>query len=760
MLSKELDKRFGKAIDLAFKKNHEFVTLEHFLFCLVESPLLVEILEKLDSTPSAIKKELEAYIKKNPVLTEEQKKNMVGTHIAPGISGGTENWRPELSASLHRVFERAALQIQAAGKNEIHEGHVLISIFEEKKSFATHVLEKCNIRQFDVISIVSHELSTGAVSAAGSTLETAEVDTDPAKTGPKSSALDDYALNLNEYVISGKKDPLIGRNDLVQKMIQTLGRRTKNNPLLIGDSGVGKTAVAEGLAEKIVLGEVPEFLKDKVIYSIDLGSLLAGAKYRGDFEGRLKAIFKEVKTRKNIILFIDEIHTIVGAGSTSGGSMDASNLLKPALTKGEVSCIGATTFQEYRQHFEKDKALARRFQKLDVSEPSLEDTLLILQGLKKKYEDFHAVTYSEESIKACVDLAQKYLTNTKLPDKAIDLLDEVGSSVKLKLKAEVTTKDVMEVISRLTGVPAVEMSHDDLKSLKDLDKKLKAVVFGQEEAIDVLVRSIKFARSGLEQKEKPWGSFLFAGPTGVGKTEVCKQLARILGVQFHRFDMSEYMEKHAISRLVGAPPGYVGYEQGGQLTEQVQKNPYSLILFDEIEKAHSDIYNILLQVMDGGRLTDGNGRTVNFKNTLIVLTTNAGAVDVAKGTIGLSRNDRSGVSAEAIKKTFAPEFINRLDQVVYFNSLTLDLICKVVEKFLADLRLTLAHKKVDLDYTDDVVKYLADKGFDPVYGARPIARKIDQLIKSPLVDELLFGRLTNGGRVNISLEHDKLKFHI
>lgn len=760
MLSKELDKRFGKAIDLAFKKNHEFVTLEHFLFCLVESPLLVEILEKLDSTPSAIKKELEAYIKKNPVLTEEQKKNMVGTHIAPGISGRTENWQPELSASLHRVFERAALQIQAAGKNEIHEGHVLISIFEEKKSFATHVLEKCNIRQFDVISIVSHELSTGAVSAAGSTLETAEVDTDPAKTGKKSSALDDYALNLNEYVISGKKDPLIGRNDLVQKMIQTLGRRTKNNPLLIGDSGVGKTAVAEGLAEKIVLGEVPEFLKDKVIYSIDLGSLLAGAKYRGDFEGRLKAIFKEVKTRKNIILFIDEIHTIVGAGSTSGGSMDASNLLKPALTKGEVSCIGATTFQEYRQHFEKDKALARRFQKLDVSEPSLEDTLLILQGLKKKYEDFHAVTYSEESIKACVDLAQKYLTNTKLPDKAIDLLDEVGSSVKLKLKAEVTTKDVMEVISRLTGVPAVEMSHDDLKSLKDLDKKLKAVVFGQEEAIDVLVRSIKFARSGLEQKEKPWGSFLFAGPTGVGKTEVCKQLARILGVQFHRFDMSEYMEKHAISRLVGAPPGYVGYEQGGQLTEQVQKNPYSLILFDEIEKAHSDIYNILLQVMDGGRLTDGNGRTVNFKNTLIVLTTNAGAVDVAKGTIGLSRNDRSGVSAEAIKKTFAPEFINRLDQVVYFNSLTLDLICKVVEKFLADLRLTLAHKKVDLDYTDDVVKYLADKGFDPVYGARPIARKIDQLIKSPLVDELLFGRLTNGGRVNISLEHDKLKFHI
>ncbi|MEQ1723929.1 MAG: AAA family ATPase, partial [Pseudobdellovibrio sp.] len=538
-----------------------------------------------------------------------------------------------------------------------------------------------------------------------------------------------------------------------------LGRRTKNNPLLIGDSGVGKTAVAEGLAEKIVQGEVPGFLKDKIIYSVDLGSLLAGAKYRGDFEGRLKNILKEVKERGNVILFIDEIHTIVGAGSTSGGSMDASNLLKPALTKGEVSCIGATTFQEFRQHFEKDKALTRRFQRLDVSEPSVEDTMLIIKGIKKKYEDYHGITYSDESLKACVELSQKYLINTKLPDKAIDLLDEVGSQVKLKRpKSVIEPKDVMEVVSRLSGVPNVEVSQDDLKGLKDLDKKLKSVVFGQDEAIDVLVRSIKFARSGLDQKEKPWGSFLFAGPTGVGKTEVCKQLARILGVHFHRFDMSEYMEKHSISRLVGAPPGYVGYEQGGQLTEQVQKNPYSLILLDEIEKAHPDIYNILLQVMDGGRLTDGNGRTVDFKNTLIVLTTNAGAVDVAKGTIGFSKSDRSNVSADAIKKTFSPEFINRLDQVVYFNSLTLDLILKVVEKFLADLRLTLAHKKVDLTYTDDVVKYLADKGFDPVYGARPIARKIDQLIKSQLVDELLFGKLKDGGKVVVSLDSDKLKF--
>lgn len=747
MLSRELDKRFGKAIDLACKKNHEFVTLEHFLFCLVEAPLIVEILEKLDTSPTEIKNELEGYINKNPIFTDEQKKDF----------GGVENWKPDLSASIHRVFERAALQIQAAGKNEINEGHILVSIFEEKKSFATYCLEKCNIRQFDVISIISHNLSSGPAKGLS------DGETEGKSSTGNSSALDDFALNLNDYVISGKKDPLIGRNDLIKKMIQTLGRRTKNNPLLIGDSGVGKTAIAEGLAEKIVQGDVPDFLKDKIIYSVDLGSLLAGAKFRGDFEGRLKNILKEVKARGNVILFIDEIHTVVGAGSTSGGSMDASNLLKPALTKGEVSCIGATTFQEYRQHFEKDKALTRRFQRLDVSEPTLEDTLQIIKGIKKKYEDYHGVTYSDESLKACVDLSQKYLTSSKLPDKAIDLLDEVGSTVKLReiKKNNIITieaKDVMEVVSQLSGVPTIEMTHDDLKGLRDLDKKLKAVVFGQDEAIDVLVRSIKFARSGLDQKEKPWGSFLFAGPTGVGKTEVCKQLARILGVHFQRFDMSEYMEKHAISRLVGAPPGYVGYEQGGQLTEQVQKNPYSLILLDEIEKAHPDIYNILLQVMDGGRLTDGNGRTVDFKNTLLVLTTNAGAADVAKGTIGLSKSDRRGVSSDAIKKTFSPEFINRLDQVVYFNSLTLDLILKVVEKFLSDLRLTLAHKKVDLNYSEDVVGYLAENGYDSTYGARPIARKIDQLIKSQLVDELLFGKLKDGGRVNITLEQGKLKF--
>lgn len=756
MLSKELDKRLGKSIELAAKKNHEYVTLEHFLYCLCEAPLIVEVLETVGTTAPQLKKELKPYLDKNPTISDEEKKLATPPNA---------DWQPELTATLQRVFERAALQIHNAGKSEIHEGHVLIAIFDEKKSNATYCLQKCGLTQLEAMSIISHQLQSGNTAGLTNPSQPSE-----AKAENK-SALENFCLNLNDYVSSGKKDPLIGRHDLIDKMVQTLGRRTKNNPLLIGDSGVGKTALAEGLAERIVAGDVPSFLKDKIIYSIDLGSLLAGAKYRGDFEGRLKNVLKEVQDRKNIILFIDEIHTIVGAGSTSGGSMDASNLLKPALTKGTLTCIGATTFQEYRQHFEKDKALTRRFQKLDVTEPTIEDTLKILEGLKKKFEDYHHVSFSSEILKTCVELSQKYLTTAKLPDKAIDLMDEVGSSVKLKYEKTNTqsaaerpepiiieVKDVLEVVSRLSGVPSMEMTTDDLQHLKDLDQKLKAVVFGQDEAIDLLVRSIKFARSGLDQKEKPWGAFLFAGPTGVGKTEVCKQLSKILGIHFQRFDMSEYMEKHAISRLVGAPPGYVGYEQGGQLTELVSQNPYSLVLLDEIEKAHSDIYNILLQITDGGRLTDGNGRTVNFKNTLIVMTTNAGAQDVAKGSIGLGQSDRRGVSAEAIKKTFSPEFLNRLDRVVYFNSLTFDLIEKVVEKFLKELQVSLLQKNVTLHYDEKVVKHIATVGFDPVYGARPIARQIDQLIKAQLVDELLFGQLKNGGSVSITCENEKIIF--
>ena len=728
MMSKELDKRLGKAIDLATKMKHEFVTLEHFLFCLVEAPQIIEILEVLSTNPADIKKELKKYIDQNPVL-----KTKVDAE-----------WKSDLTISVHRAFEKAALQMQNAGRSELSESAVLVAIFDEKKSRACFVLESLGLTQFDVISAASHDISEPA--SIGGTENAPD-----SKSSKSVSALDEFCINLNDFAKSNTKDPLIGRSDVIEKMIQTLGRRQKNNPLLIGDSGVGKTAIVEGLAEKIISGDVPDFLKTKTIYSMDLGSLLAGAKYRGDFEGRLKKILKECTSRGDVILFIDEIHNLVGAGSTSGGSMDAANLLKPMLSKSEISCIGATTFTEYRQHFEKDRGLNRRFQRVDITEPTTADTLLILQGIKTKYEVFHGVTYSEEAVKACIDLSQKYIASAKFPDKAIDLLDEVGSYTKLTLKkVMVEAADVLAVVSRISGVPTTQMSSDDSQNLKDLDLKLKALVYGQDEAIDMLSRSIKFVRSGLENKEKPWGSFLFTGPTGVGKTEVCKQLARILGITYQRFDMSEYMEKHAVSRLVGAPPGYVGFEQGGQLTEAVSKNPFSLILLDEIEKAHSDIYQILLQVMDAGRLTDGNGRIVDFKNCLIVMTSNAGAADLAKGFIGLSNsaNDRKSVSVDAIKKTFTPEFLNRLDHIIYFNSLTMDLIEKVVEKFMNELKMSLIQKNIQLSFSENAIKILAKISYDPIYGARPVARKIDEQVKSKMVDELLFGKLKNGGTVH------------
>ncbi len=739
MMSKELDKRLGKAIDLATQSKHEFVTLEHFLYCLIEAPLVIEVFEILGTSVVEVKQELLKYIQQNKPLKGK---------LDP-------DWKPELTISVHRVFESAALQMQNAGRSELSELAVLVALFDEKKSRACFVLESQGLNQFDVIQAVSHDV-TASTSKSG----TQESSEDSTKESKNKSALDEFCQNLNEFAKSSTKDPLVGRADVIEKMIQTLGRRQKNNPLLIGDSGVGKTAIVEGLAEKIIQGDVPDFLKTKTIYSLDLGTLLAGAKYRGDFEGRLKKILKECKDRGDIILFIDEIHNLVGAGSTSGGSMDASNLLKPVLSKSEISCIGATTFQEYRQHFEKDRGLNRRFQRVDISEPTAADTLLILKGIQSKYETFHGVQYSEEAVKACIDLSQKYISQGKFPDKAIDLLDEVGSFTKLNLKkTNVDASDVLAVVSRISGVPTTQITSDDAQNLKDIDKKLKALVYGQDEAIDMLSRSIKFVRSGLENKEKPWGSFLFAGPTGVGKTEVCKQLARILGIQYLRYDMSEYMEKHAVSRLVGAPPGYVGFEQGGQLTEAVSKNPFSLVLLDEIEKAHSDIYQILLQVMDGGRLTDGNGRTIDFKNCLIVMTSNAGASDLAKGFIGLSQNatDRRSVSSDAIKKTFSPEFINRLDHIIYFNSLTIDLIEQVVEKFLNELKMSLVTKNIQFTFSEASVKFLAKVSFDPIYGARPVARKIDEYVKSKMVDELLFGKLKNGGSVHLEIENNTTK---
>lgn len=751
MMTKELDKRLGKAIDLATQKKHEYVTLDHILFCLVEAPAITSILEELGTSPTVVKSEIKVFMDKIKSLKADDP--MV---LDP-------EWKSDLTVAVHRVFERAANQMQNAGRTEVTETSVFIEMFDEPKSNAVFVLTKLGLTQFDVISIVSHSIGSPGVDNAGPTSSKKDA------AGESSSALEDFCVNLNANVTNDtadKRNPLIGRADIIEKMIQTLARKQKNNPLLIGESGVGKTAIAEGLAEKIVKGEVPEFLKNSIIYSLDLGSLLAGARYRGDFEGRLKKVLKETAANKNIILFIDEIHNIIGAGATSGGSMDAGNLLKPALSRSEITCIGATTFTEYRQYFEKDRALNRRFQKIDINEPSREDCLQILIGLKDKYEKFHGVTYTDEAVQACVDFSMKYNPQGKLPDKAIDLMDEVGSYKKLLTLPDGTVRtisidDVSYIISKQSGVPTTQISTSDLSQLKDLDVKLKSIIFGQDEAIDALVKSIKFARTGLEHKDKPWGSFLFAGPTGVGKTEVCKQVSRLLGITFHRFDMSEYMEKHSVSRLIGAPPGYVGFDQGGQLSETVTKTPFSLILLDEIEKAHPDIFNILLQVMDAGTMTDSQGRKVDFKNCLIVMTSNAGAADVAKGMIGFSgKDDKKTVSAEAIKKTFAPEFLNRLDHVVYFNTLSFDLIKQVVIKFLNELKIQLALKKINFSYSDALVEFLAKTGYDPAYGARPLARTIDKHVKSILVDELLFGKLKNGGDLHVDYVNNKVETQI
>lgn len=748
MLSKELDKRLGKAIDLATRSRHEYVTVDHLLYCLVEAPILVQVIQNCGASVSDIKKEIKIFIDKNTPLKKVD----------------TE-WTAQLTLALNRLFERAALQMQNAGRSELTEAAVFVEFFNEKKSNALYVLNKCGLDQFEVINQVSHGVTETAAASSATYAQNPEESS--SSTGSK-SALADFAVLLNDVVVTQKtKNPVIGRDDIIDKIIHSLARKEKNNPLIVGEAGVGKTAVIEGLAARIASGNVPDFLKDKKIYSVDLGSLLAGAKYRGDFEGRLKNILKEAIDNKNVILFFDEIHNLVGAGSTSGGSMDAANLLKPALSRGDITCIGATTFTEYRQYFEKDRALHRRFQKIDINEPSKEDCLVILKGLKSYYEDFHKVSYTDESIQACLDLSLKYNMTGHLPDKAIDLMDQVGSHKKIQLSKKdvsshiISAEDVALVVSQNASLPVAQVSQSETTALKDLPIKIKSVIFGQDEAIDHLVTAIKFARTGLDYHQKPWGSFLFAGPTGVGKTEVCKQLAHVLGITFLRFDMSEYMEKHSVARLMGAPPGYVGYEQGGQLTEAVNKSPYSLILLDEIEKAHSDVYNTLLQIMDAGIMTDGQGRKVDFKNCILVMTSNAGAAEISKGLVGFSTSDyKETISSDAIKKTFSPEFLNRLTKVIYFNSLTKDLIKKVVVKFINELKTTLKSKSVDLTYTDDVIEYLADTGYSAIYGARPIARVINEKIKSPLVDELLFGQLKNGGRILVECPHKEMIFKI
>ena len=757
MLAKELERRLSQATEIAKKDKNEFVTLEHMLVALCESPATVEIIEACGGDIPTLKQQLKDHIRKNSVIiSKEQLKDY----------GGFDTWLPEITLAFQRVLQNAAIHVSNAGKNQITDGHVLVALFYETNSFAVYALNQQGITQFEIIEYISHGMDAPLTTASSEdSSDSGDLDIDGiAKDESKKSALENFCTNLNEQALQKKLDPVIGRDTEIERIVQILMRRNKNNPLIIGEPGVGKTALIEGLAQKIAIGEVPEKLKSFVIYSLDMGSLLAGTKFRGDFESRLKNIIKEIKVRPGAVLFIDEIHTIVGAGSTSGGSMDASNLLKPALANGEISCIGSTTHKEFREHFEKDRALNRRFQKIDIKEPSRNETIEILKGLKKSFEDHHQIKYSDESLVAAVDLSIKHIHAKTLPDKAIDVIDEVGAFVRNKdsktAEIQITNAMIEETVARICGVPSTQISSNEKLKLKDLEKELQSAIFGQDEAIQKLSLAIKMSRSGLGKETKPIGSFLFAGPTGVGKTEVCKQLAKVLGLEMLRFDMSEYMEKHSVAKLVGAPPGYVGFEEGGLLTEAVQKAPYSLVLLDEIEKAHPDLSHILLQVMDAGRLTDSNGRTVDFRNVILVLTTNAGAQEVAKGNLGFVSISTAGISMDAIKKAFAPEFINRLDSIVFFNQLDEDVILKVVEKFANEVKNQLAEKNVQIIFHKDVFQWLMKKGYDKVYGARPMARAIDEHIKKPLVDDLLFGKLTQGGVVAVRVDSGELKFTI
>jgi ATP-dependent Clp protease ATP-binding subunit ClpA len=745
MMSKALERRLAEAADDAKSMKHEFVTLEHILLALCESPTGQEILSSCGASVQKLKKDLRALIKKHSsTISTEQIQ----------AYGGYDSWQPEFTLACHRLFQRAALQVRSAGRDKIEEGHLLVALFYETDSWAVYAMAQQGLSQFDVINFVSHGVEKDVTEDEMKALPEPKTDIDgKPEDESKASPLESFCVNLNEKAKAGRVEPLIGRDDVLERTMQVLCRRTKNNPLLIGEPGVGKTAIAEGLADRIVKNEVPEALKDRVVYSLDLGSLLAGTKFRGDFEGRLKGVIKEIKKRKNAILFIDEIHTIVGAGATSGGSMDASNLLKPALANGELACIGSTTHTEFRQHFEKDRALNRRFQKIDIKEPTREQSIQILKGLKKNFEDFHQVKFSDEALTAAVDLSIKFVHSKLLPDKAIDVIDEAGAKARLtnRVSRLIDVTEIEDVVAQMAQVPSSSVTSDDREQLRDLDKKLKAQIFGQDEAIEKLVAAIKMSRSGLARENKPIGSYLFAGPTGVGKTEVCKQLATIMGIPMIRFDMSEYMEKHTVARLVGAPPGYVGYEEGGLLTEAVNKSPYCVLLLDEMEKAHPDVFNVLLQVMDAGRLTDSNGRLTDFRNVIFAMTSNAGAQDVARGSIGLVESNSNATSNEAIKKIFSPEFINRLDAIVHFSQLPEPVVLKVVDKFITELQMQLLNKKVILEVSEAARKWILTKGYDKIYGARPMARAVDEYLKKPLVEELLFGRLTEGGKVKIDL---------
>ncbi len=744
MIAQELESSLHKAFGDARKKRHEFITVEHLLLALLENPSAQEVLKACAAKIDELTKALTDFIEQH----------------TPIVAGdGDVSTQPTLG--FQRVIQRSILHVQSSGKKEVTGANVLVAIYGEKESHAVYFLHQQGVSRLDVVNFISHGISKVAPTGAPKEANGAE----GAESAEATGALESYTLNLNQMAIDGKIDPLIGRENEVERVIQILCRRRKNNPLLVGEAGVGKTAIAEGLAKRIVDGQIPDILAKAQVYSLDMGSLLAGTKYRGDFEQRLKAVLKQLMENPEAILFIDEIHTLIGAGSASGGTLDASNLLKPALSSGQLKCIGATTYIEYRGVFEKDHALARRFQKIDVTEPSIAETIEILKGLKSRFESHHGVKYTSTALTTAAELSAKYINDRHLPDKAIDVIDEAGAAQRIAPKAKqkktIGKPEIEEIVAKIARIPARNVSSDDRSALKTLDRDLRSVVFGQDKAIEALASAIKMARSGIGNSAKPIGSFLFSGPTGVGKTEVAKQLAFILGVELLRFDMSEYMERHAVSRLIGAPPGYVGSDQGGLMTEAITKHPYSVLLLDEIEKAHPDIFNVLLQVMDHGTLTDNNGRKADFRNVVIVMTTNAGASELSKSSIGFTNDKRAGDEMAEIKRLFTPEFRNRLDATISFAPLDETIILQVVDKFLMQLEAQLTEKKVDVSYTEALKKYLAKNGFDPLMGARPMARLIQDTIRRALADELLFGRLANGGKVTIDVDAEgKVKLDI
>ena len=743
MLNKELEQTLNNAFVFAREHRHEFMTVEHLLLALLDNSAARDALKACGADIEAIKSELLAFVKDTTPLILDDQLNERETQPTLGFQ---------------RVLQRAVFHVQSSGKDEVTGANVLVAIFSEQESQAVYILKKADVTRLDVVNFISH-----GVSKTDDDEPVNPEASEEAEAGEEGgSALSKYATDLNRHAKDGKIDPLIGRDSEVERTIQILCRRRKNNPLLVGEAGVGKTAIAEGLAYRIVNEDVPDVIAESTVYSLDLGGLLAGTKYRGDFEKRLKAILKELGKDKNAILFIDEIHTIIGAGAASGGVMDASNLLKPKLSSGELRCIGSTTYQEYQGIFEKDRALARRFQKVDVTEPSVSDTTKILLGLKSRYEEHHNVRFTQKAIQAAAELSAKYINERHLPDKAIDVMDEAGASQRLlppsKRKKTIGVGDIEQIIAKMARIPEKSVSASDKEVLKNLGRNLKMVVFGQDKAIETLNDAILLSRSGLGAEAKPIGSFLFAGPTGVGKTEVTQQLAKIMGVELVRFDMSEYMERHAVSRLIGAPPGYVGFDQGGLLTDAVIKNPYSVVLLDEIEKAHSDIYNILLQVMDHGTLTDNNGRKVDFRNVVLVMTTNAGVQETVRKSIGFKQQDHSHDAMSEINKVFTPEFRNRLDGIIWFNHLDPEIILQVVDKFIIELQAQLDVKGVSLEVTSAARAYMAEKGYDKAMGARPMARVIKDDLKKELANELLFGELSKGGNVKVDCVDDKLTF--